>query len=180
MDKSLAGLLLSGILSDTLIFRSPTTSPKDRKVAVSLQSISGLDPIDWGKKIFARAMPVDISNEEMVKSDLKEYSSRDLHFAISQIETIDLSGLEGRKADLLSVMQEICQEKSYAFMLLMLTDILEEASELLIAGKERSLMDELFGAAPGQESTHLKGVLSRKKQVLPAVFEILRKKELMG
>ncbi len=181
LDKALAGLLLSGILSDTLIFRSPTTSVKDIRIAESLQVISGLDPGEWGKKIFAQAMPCEgMDDQDLISSDLKEYSSGDRIFAISQIETIDLSSLEGRKSSLTDAMQQICQERGYVFMVLMLTDILEEASVLLIAGRERALAEEAFGASASHGGTLLKGILSRKKQVLPAIYEIIRKKEILG
>lgn len=181
LDKALAGLLLSGILSDTLIFRSPTTSPKDKRIAAYLEQVSGLKPVEWGKKIFSQAMQLgDKDDRELVGSDLKEYSSGDLLFAVSQIETIDISGLEVRKAAFIEAMQELCQERGYAFMCLMLTDILEESSELLIAGRERALLDHALGSSPVQNRIYMPGVMSRKKQILPVIYDILRRKDLLG
>lgn len=181
LDKALAGLLLSGILSDTLIFRSPTTSPKDRRIAAYLEQVSGLKPVEWGKKIFSQAMQLgDKDDRELVGSDLKEYSSGDLLFAVSQIETIDISGLEVRKAAFIEAMEELCQERGYAFMCLMLTDILEESSELLIAGRERALLDHALGSSPVQNRIYMPGVMSRKKQILPVIYDILRRKDLLG
>lgn len=181
LDKALAGLLLSGILSDTLIFRSPTTSPKDRRIANCLERISGLDPIEWGKQIFSQAMQLGGKDErELVGSDLKEYSSGDMLFAIAQIETIDVSGLEVKKTAFLKAMQELCRERDYAFMCLMLTDILDESSELLIAGRERSLLNQALGGSSGPDRIYLPGVMSRKKQILPVIYDILRRKDLLG
>lgn len=181
LDKHLAGLLLSGILSDTLIFRSPTTSPKDQKIAAYLEQVSGLNPIDWGKQIFSQAMQLgDRDERELVGSDLKEYSSGDLLFAVAQIEIIDVSGLEVRKAAFLAAMEELCQERGYAFMCLMLTDILEESSELLIAGRERSMLDQALGSGSGRNRIYMPGVMSRKKQILPVIYDALRRKDLLG
>lgn len=181
LDKNLAGLLLSGILSDTLIFRSPTTSPKDKRMAASLQQVSGLNPIDWGKQIFSQAMQLGGRDErQLLDSDLKEYSSGELLFAVAQIETIDVSGLEARKTAFLEAMEVLCQDRGYAFMCLMLTDILEESSELLIAGRERSLLEQALGSLSGQARIYMPGVMSRKKQILPVIYDALRRKDLLG
>lgn len=179
LSRELAGLLLSGILSDTLIFRSPTTSDKDRRIAVALQELSGLDPLQWGKKIFEQALKIGHKKDEnLINSDMKEYSSEDLVFAVAQLETIDLSALMERKGGMLQAMEDLCQRQNYSFMCLMLTDILEEASEILIAGQGRSLLEQAFNIPSGQTSAYVKGLLSRKKQLVPAIFDVLRRQNL--
>lgn len=177
LSQPLAGLLLSGMLADTLIFKSPTTCAKDRDIAARLQEISGLEPLGWGKKIFEQALQIDRKDDrELVSADLKEYTSGDILFAIAQLQTTDLAGLERRREGLLRAMSEECRRQNYAFMCLMLTDILEEGSQLLIAGERKDLIEQAF--EPG--SVFQAGIMSRKKQVVPVVYDVLRKKNILG
>lgn len=180
LGASLAGLLLSGIISDTMIFKSPTTTAKDRNIAQQLQEIAGLDPLDWGKQIFSRAINTENqSDEELITSDLKEYNSGSLVFAISQLETIDAKRMASRRGDLLKSLEELAQRRGYAFVCLMVTDILEEATELLIAGEKSHLVKSAFGPQEEGGGIFLKGVLSRKKQVVPVLYEALTRQNFM-
>ncbi|MEN6350537.1 MAG: putative manganese-dependent inorganic diphosphatase [Syntrophomonas sp.] len=180
LASSLAGLLLSGILSDTMIFKSPTTTVKDRRIAIELQERSGLEAFEWGKKIFELSHQLDAqSDEELVSEDLKEYVSGTTVFAISQVETVDLRRFSQRKDDLIGAMQRLCERKGYAFMCLMVTGILEEGTELLVAGEKSSLAEQAFGYNVIDGSTFLQGVMSRKKQVVPVMYEMLRKENMI-
>ncbi|HOQ09103.1 MAG TPA: putative manganese-dependent inorganic diphosphatase [Syntrophomonadaceae bacterium] len=180
LGASLAGLLLSGIISDTMIFKSPTTTAKDRNIAQQLQEIAGLDPLDWGKQIFSHAINTENqSDEELITSDLKEYNSGSLVFAISQLETIDAKRMASRRGDLLKSLEELAQRRGYAFVCLMVTDILEEATELLIAGEKSHLVKSAFGPQEEGGGIFLKGVLSRKKQVVPVLYEALTRQNFM-
>ena len=180
LSKNLAGLLLSGILSDTMLFKSPTTTGKDLSIAAKLQDISGLEPLSWGKAIFENSHQLDKrDDEELIYEDLKEYSSEELIFAISQIETVDLASFSRRKASLLKSMQEICERKAYAFICLMVTGILEEGTELLFAGEKSSLVERAFGLHSEEGEIFLQGVMSRKKQVVPVIYEALRQQNLL-
>lgn len=180
LSPNLAGLLLSGILSDTMLFKSPTTTGKDLSIAAKLQEISGLEPLSWGKAIFENSHQLDKrDDEELIYEDLKEYSSEELIFAISQIETVDLASFSRRKASLLKSMQEICERKAYAFICLMVTGILEEGTELLFAGEKSSLVERAFGLHSEEGEIFLQGVMSRKKQVVPVIYEALRQQNLL-
>ncbi|MEN6327793.1 MAG: DHHA2 domain-containing protein, partial [Syntrophomonas sp.] len=180
MSSQLAGLLLSGLLTDTMLFKSPTTTPKDRRIAGQLQELSGLETLDWGKKIFEFSSRIDQqSDEELIGEDLKEYLSGSTIFAVSQAETVDLASFTRRKANLVKTMQEICRRRNYAFMCLMVTDILEEGTELLVAGEKSSLAEQAFGQNIVNNSIFLQGVMSRKKQVVPVIYEVLRKEHII-
>jgi len=180
LSRNLAGLLLSGILSDTMLFKSPTTTGKDLSIAAKLQEISGLEPLSWGKAIFENSHQLDKrDDEELILEDLKEYSSEELIFAISQIETVDLASFSRRKTSLLKSMQEICERKAYAFICLMVTGILEEGTELLFAGEKSSLVERAFGLHSEKGEIFLRGVMSRKKQVVPVIYEALRQQNLL-
>lgn len=180
MGHNLAGLLLSGLITDTMIFKSPTTTAKDRRIAGELSRLSGLDPLDWGKQVFDQAVNLERhSDEELIEEDLKEYQGGNTVFAISQVETVDLKRFSQRRQGILKTMGQMCQQRNYAFMCLMVTDILEEGTELLIAGERSSLAEKAFGISGVEGSAFLQGVMSRKKQVVPVIYEVLRQ-ETMG
>ena len=180
LGTNLAGLLLSGMLSDTMIFKSPTTTSKDRQIARQLQEISGLDGLDWGKQILNHTINTQMqSDEELITSDLKEYISGSVSFAISQLETIDAKQMAPRRENLLKSLEELALRRGYAFICLMVTDILEEATELLVAGEESHLINAAFGPQNKGGGFFLKGVLSRKKQVVPVLYDIIRRENMV-
>ena len=179
LSRSLAGLLFSGIITDTMIFKSPTTTSKDRRIAESLGSLAGLKPVDWGRQVFEKSLPGENqSDEELLCEDLKEYVSGETTFAISQIETIDIARISQRRELLLQTMDELCNKKGYAFMCLMVTDIMKEGTELLVAGERHVVAEQAFGQGPLHGSVFLQGIMSRKKQVVPVIYEVLRKEKL--
>ena len=179
ITKEIAGLLLSGILSDTMIFKSPTTTGKDVSIAKELETVSGLDPRVWGRTIFEQMNnPDDHTDYELISEDLKEYVSGEEVFAISQIETIDNSKILERRDSLMQVMNEICQKRGYLFLGLMITNVFEEETELLVAGEKSGLVEKAFGTT-SEGSVFLKGIMSRKKQVVPALYEVIRKEYMV-
>jgi manganese-dependent inorganic pyrophosphatase len=177
-SPNLAGLMLSGILSDTMIFKSPTTTAKDRRIADELERISGLASLEWGKAIYSTSHLELHSEEELITEDLKEYVSGDEIFAVAQVETVDLGRIRQRKDKLVQAMEAVCRRHKYAFMCLMVTDILEAATELIVAGDKSNLVEQAFGPT-GEGSIYLHGVMSRKKQVVPVIYEVLRKQKMM-
>ena len=180
MNSQMAGLLLTGLITDTMLFKSPTTTAKDHRIAAKLQELSGLNSLDWGKRIYEFSSSIEQqSDEELISEDLKEYLSGDTVFAVSQVQTVDLASLTRRKESIIKSMQELCARKSYAFMCLMATDILEEGTELLVAGEKSSLAEQAFGQSVIDNSVFLQGVMSRKKQVVPVIYEILRKENMI-
>lgn len=180
VSQDLAGLMLSGILSDTMIFKSPTTTAKDTRIAKELAQIAGLDAVKWGKEIFDNNSIIDKQSDyELVSQDLKEYTSEETVFAISQIETVDLTRLITRKEGIRQAMQDICVKNDYAFMCLMVTDIIDEGTKLIVSGDRSYLVAEAFGSTASDNTVYLKGVMSRKKQVVPILYEVLRKANMM-
>ncbi len=180
ISQDLAGLMLSGLLSDTMIFKSPTTTAKDTKIAKELAQIAGLDAVKWGKEIFDNNSIIDKQSDyELVSQDLKEYTSEETVFAISQIETVDLTRIIARKDGIIKAMQDICDKNEYAFMCLMVTDIIDEGTKLIVSGERSYLVAEAFGSTAADNTVYLKGVMSRKKQVVPVLYEVLRKANMM-
>ena len=177
---NLAALLLSGIITDTMIFKSPTTTAKDKRIAEEMERICGLNPIEWGKKLFTESSRVDKKSDlELISEDLKEYVSGKTMFAISQVETIDLAKFAERRTNLLKTIPDLCAQKGYGLMCLMVTDIFEEGTELIVAGDMSRLVEDEFQHDHIKGGIFLKGVLSRKKQVVPVIYEMLRKQMIM-
>ncbi len=178
-EKAAAGLLLAGILSDTMIYRSPTTTERDRSIAEWLSQISGLNVEEWGREIFVEASALDKKDPlAMVTEDLKEYSYGDLDFAIAQFETADKSILLSMMDTLRLAMINVCSSRGYDLMFLMITDIFVEGSELLIAGAKTETGAKIFGDAT-QVRFSLDGVMSRKKQLVPTIYKALARQEMM-
>ena len=181
VNRNLAGLMLSGIMSDTMMFKSPTTTPRDRQIAEELERLSGLESMKWGREIFSSVNQVDKqTDDELIAQDLKEYVSGSTVFAISQVETMDMAPYRERRQALVEAMQNMCVRRGYAFMGLMITDILEAGTELVAAGVKSSLVKQAFGdGGTGEDGIFLKGVMSRKKQVVPVIYEALRKDNII-
>ncbi len=179
MDSSLAALLLSGIMSDTMIFKSPTTTAKDKRIAHELELISGFSALTWGKRLFAETSRVDKQTDlEVVSEDLKEYVSGDIVFAISQVETVDLNSFAARRTNMINTMEAMCERRNYDFMCLMVTNIFEEGTEMIVAGRKRGMVEQAFQHEHVNGGIFLQGILSRKKQVVPVIYQMLRKENL--
>jgi manganese-dependent inorganic pyrophosphatase len=175
IPRDVAGLLLAGLLYDTLILRSPTCTPRDERVAIELAKITGEDIEQYGKEIFAAAAS-DLngkSAEALITSDFKEFTVGDLKFAIGTVETASPSSIERRIPELLTTMQHISYERNYASFLFMIVDIINMNCRLLIWGGERAVTEVL--RVPLEEDGHtaiVEGLVSRKKQVVPLLSRI--------
>jgi len=175
IPRDVAGLLLAGLLYDTLILRSPTCTARDERVAVELAQITGEDIEQYGKAIFAAAAS-DLSGksaEALITSDFKEFTVGDLKFAIGTVETASPSSIENRIPELLTTMERISHERNYASFLFMIVDIINMNCHLLIWGGEKAVAEVL--RVPLQEDGHtaiVEGLVSRKKQVVPLLARI--------
>jgi manganese-dependent inorganic pyrophosphatase len=172
-EEPTAKMLLAAILSDTVILNSPTTTDRDREVVRVLEEYLGLDAEDFGREMFEASSDVtDLSAKDIVNRDAKEYgTSAGGRVSVSQIETVG-AGLLERKDELLAALQELCDENGYDFSALMVTDITEGGTQLLCVG-DCSPVEKAFDARPQNGTIDLPGVMSRKKQVAPALLAIL-------
>ncbi len=170
IPREVAGLLLAGLLYDTLILRSPTCTPKDERVAAELAQISGEEIEQYGQEIFAAAA-ADVSGrsaEALITSDFKEFTVGDTKFAIGTVETASPAAIEQRVPELLSTMQRISSERGYTSLLFMLVDIINMECHLLIWGGEHAVAEVL--GVPLEADGHsviVEGLVSRKKQLVP-------------
>ena len=165
-----AKMMLSAILSDTVVLNSPTTTDRDRDVVGYLEKYLELDHKEFGMQMFEASSDVsDLSAEEIAVQDAKEYElSNGAKMAISQVETVG-TGLLKRKDELLEALEKERERNGYLFMALMVTDIIEQGTELLCAGDCASV-ERILEAKVAGNVIDLPGVMSRKKQVAPKLL----------
>ena len=168
-SPELAGLLASAILSDTVMFRSPTATPRDRRIAERLAHIAGLDLDTLGKEIFTASQNADKPAEVLLKTDFKEFHIAGHELAISQITTMDSEQMIRREQEFFKVMAAMKDEKHYDLILLMITDVLKVGTELAFLGDEDIIRQAFPDKAVQGNRVFLEGVVSRKKQVVPAL-----------
>lgn len=167
--------ILSAILSDTVILRSPTTTTHDRQIVEELAQELGIDYQELGMELFrAKAQITDKTPEQIIHNDFKVFEFGEKIVGVGQVETPDLTELESKLEDILSSMEQLKEENEYHSIILMLTDIIEEGSRLLIVSEEENLIANLFETSTTNNVTNfIPGMLSRKKQVIPVLSEKL-------
>lgn len=173
IPKHIAGVMLSAILSDTLILRSPTTTLVDERAVSHLKEIAGVDPVAFGIEMFKAKMdPKHMSIENIITMDMKELHTPRGSVAVSQIEAIEPEVILERKDEILKVMENIATKKGYTLFVFMITDVMKGSSMLLITGQRR-IAEKAFGRKVENGVIWLEGVVSRKKQVLPRLYEVM-------
>ncbi len=169
IPKNIAGILLSAILSDTVIFKSPTTTEKDIKAAEDLARIAGIENLNtFGIQVKSKLSNVDeMSAEEIIKRDFKDFNMSGNKVGIGQVELVDLSIIEPRIDEILSRMREMKESEGYAGMYMMLTDIIKEGTLLLAVTDDESIVEKAFNAKLENNRVWLDRVMSRKKEIVP-------------
>ena len=168
IPKKIAGLLISAILSDTVIFKSPTATKTDRKIIEKLNEETKFDLEDFGKEIKKAGMELDLPIKQLILRDFKGYNFSGKKIGVGQIELIEIEKfltLE-KKKEILEKMKEIKQRKKYDCLMFVITDILKDGSELFVIGEEEKIKSA-FSAKLQNNSTWIKGLMSRKKQIIP-------------
>lgn len=169
--RAMAGLLLSAVLTDTVLLKSPTTTDADRDIVEWLSGIVDADPLEFALEMFrARSSGELFSPERVVTRDLKEYRIRDAVVAIGQVETVDADEVLEHRPELIGYMEELAKSRGYDTLALMVTDVVREGSELVVVGRKRPI-EKAFGVSLVTGSAWFDGMLSRKKQVAPRLLE---------
>lgn len=168
ISKGIAGGLLCAILSDTVMFKSPTCTDADKKAVDALAKIAGVtDVMGLGMEMFKVKSAVQgASMKDLVFRDYKDFDMGGKKVGIGQLEVVDLSILDPVKAGLLAEITRVKGEGRHSVFLL-LTDIMKEGSEMLIVSDDASVVEKAFGVKAAGSSVWLDGVMSRKKQVVP-------------
>ena len=173
-SKKMAGILSAAIISDTLLFRSPTSTNVDRMILERLAKIADLDVEKFAMEMFkAGTSLVGNTPQELLSQDFKTFTIGKDKVGIAQVYTMDPDSLKDMKTDLISLMEEKAKELGYSMFILMLTDIFKEASEMVVVGQNKELVAQAFGKVLVNNSFYVPGVLSRKKQVVPPITNAL-------
>lgn len=168
---AMAGLMLAAILTDTVLLKSPTTTDLDREMVEWLAGELALDHVEFAMEMFrARSTGEGFSAARAVTRDLKEYRAGDRLVAVAQLETVDADDVLRHRDELAARMEEAARARGYDLLLLMVTDVVREGTELLAVG-DRRFAEKAFGASFAEGSAWFDGMLSRKKQVAPRLVE---------
>ncbi len=171
-EKTIAGLLTAGIISDTILLKSPTSTEKDEQMLKWLSEITGLNYTELGMEIFnATSSLSGRSIEEIVEGDFKDYQVGNIKIGIGQVEVVGLEELDSIKYDILEYLKKFVKNRKYSLVALMVTDILTEGSILLFQG-DRRITGRIQYPLMEPNIAELNGILSRKKQLLPYILEI--------
>ncbi len=173
IPPQIAGILCAAILSDTLMYRSPTCTDKDRAAAAALAEIAGIDAEKFAKEMFHAGSNLKKKTaEEVFYQDFKTFSANDITFGVGQINSMSSGELEQIKKKLIPYMQQAYTTQNVQMLFFMLTNIPEERTELLCyGGQAENIIEEVFGMPLKDTSVSLKGVVSRKKQLIPKIME---------
>ncbi|GHU72877.1 inorganic pyrophosphatase [Spirochaetia bacterium] len=175
LEKETASILLCGILADTLSLHSATTTDTDIQTAAYLSSLSGLDIQQLGRELQTIASRTNaLPAEELVSLDMKEYTEQDFSFTVSQIETDSPADLAARGTEIQAALETLCASKNYLFSGLLVTDVTALDSLLFITGKKPFVSLLNFPKAD-EGSFILKEIVSRKKQLIPLLSELIEK-----
>lgn len=167
VSKEIAGLLLSAIISDSLLFKSPTCTEEDERAARQLAGIAGVDAESYGMDMLkAGAELSDKSVEELLTMDAKTFSMGGARVVIAQVNTVDTSEVYKKQEELETEIAKTIKERDLELFLFVVTDILNNDSEVLTLGKAKENVAKSFGVTLDHNRALLKGVVSRKKQIV--------------
>lgn len=174
IPKDIAGLMLSAIVSDTLLFKSPTTSIDDETVGRALAEIAEVDALVYGLEMLkAGATTHDKTAAELINGDAKTFDMNGRHVRIAQINVVDVDEVFDRRDEIEEAINAEIDAQEYALFTLVVTNILESDSKVLALGKDNRAVEAAFNVTLDNNTAILEGVVSRKKQVVPNITKAL-------
>lgn len=174
IPQAIAGILLGAVVSDTLLFKSPTCTPTDTKIARKLAKIAQVDIQEFAMDMFkAGTSLAGKTVEEIFNQDFKKFLFENGTVGVGQVNTMDIEGFAEYKAEMLEYMTKFAQNNNLDFVALLLTDVINANSEIFAAGPKAYLVEQAFNIKLNDSQATLKGVISRKKQVVPAITAVM-------
>ncbi|WP_437792089.1 manganese-dependent inorganic pyrophosphatase [Macrococcoides caseolyticum] len=174
IKPEIAGLMLSAIISDTLLFKSPTCTDEDVKAAEALAEIANIDLQSYGLEMLkAGASTKNKTAEELLNIDAKSFAMGEHEVRVAQVNTVDIDEVLARQDELEQAINAETAQEGYALFVLVVTDILNSNSKVLALGQQQSAVEKAFNVALDQNTALLEGVVSRKKQVVPQLTAAL-------
>ena len=175
LPKPIAGLLLAGLVSDTLNLTSPTTTERDAQILKKLEEIAGVNAADFTEKLFASgSVLTSLSAADAIVTDCKEFKEQNVVFSVAQIEELGFDQFWKQKDEVMASLERYRTKKNYFFSALLVTDVVSNSSLLLLAGP-KSFLKQIDYPVVEDRVFDLTGVVSRKKQLLPYLAHCLKK-----
>lgn len=177
ISKNIAGLMLSGIISDTLLFRSPTTTDIDRKAANELATIAKVDLEKYGMELLKAGSSLKgKSKEDILFMDFKNFTIEDKKVGIGQITTFDISEIESEKEEYVALINQMAENNGYYALALFATDIIKNGSYIYYNEQAKEVFANSFDIDELKEGSYIDGCVSRKKQFIPSIINTIEKK----
>lgn len=177
-SKETAGLLCSAIISDTLLFKSPTSTDFDKIIIEKLAKIAGINIEDYAKEMFkAGTSLAGRTVEEIFNTDFKTFTLLDHKIGVAQVSTMDIEGFNPMKDDMITYMSSKCENEQYDLLVLLLTDIIQNGSEVIAIGDRTDYVETAFNISLKDNSAYVQDLLSRKKQVIPPLTKAIETSE---
>ena len=174
IPKDIAGLMLSGILSDTLCLQSPTSTPMDEEAVKNLSEIANVDYAKYALEMFKAGTSLEgLTKEEIIKSDFKLFPITDGKIAVGQVFTLDKDRIFDELDSYLEKLEEINTKEGYIFTIILVTDILKNGSYLLFTKDAKKVLEDVYNIEDIKQTHYIDGLVSRKKQIIPAIMSKL-------
>lgn len=175
ITPEMAGLMLSAIVSDTLLFKSPTSTDQDKFIAGKLSDIAGIDMYDYGYRLLKAGTNLDgYTAKEIINTDSKPFEKSGTKFVISQINSADVDSVFEKQKELETAIEDEILLNNLDCYVFMVTDILKASSRAIVLGNKRDVFEKAYETKLFNNTAILDGVVSRKKQVLPRILEAIK------
>lgn len=174
IPKDIAGLMLSAIISDTLLFRSPTTNELDKIAATRLASIAEVDMEKYAIEMFKAGSSLKgKSMEDIIYNDFKNFNEDDYKIGIGQINTLNIDEIKNKEKELLEAIENVAHNNDYDVLALFVTDIIHEGSYVYFSNKSKDILTRAFDKEEINNGDYLDKIISRKKQIIPNILNII-------
>lgn len=175
VPKDIAGLMISGILSDTLVLTSPTTTELDKKTVEELAKIAGVNYKEYALEMFKAGTSLEgKTKEEIIGTDIKSFPVDDIKFAVSQVFTLNYEDILNEKDEYIKIIEDMASMNDYALVVLAVTDIINNGSYILYTKNGKDTLEHAFGIDNLEQGYYIDGCVSRKKQIVPPIMEKLK------
>lgn len=174
IEKTEGILMLSAIISDTLLLKSPTTTSVDKNAVEKLANIVGIDINAYGLEMLKAGTNLDkFTAKELLELDAKQTGNENISIVIAQVNTVDISSVVARQQEIENEMKKVIDQKGLGLFIFAITDIVNTNSEVIVLGDQSDLVNRAYGKNLENNRMFLEGVVSRKKQLLPRIMEII-------
>lgn len=174
VTPEMAGLMLSAIVSDTLLFKSPTSTEQDKFIAGKLSDIAGIDMYDYGYRLLKAGTNLDgYTAEQIINTDSKPFEKDGIKFVISQINSADVDSVFEKQKELETAIENEILLNNLDCYVFMVTDILNASSKAIVLGNRRDIFEKAYNTKLFNNTAIMDGVVSRKKQVLPKILDAI-------